>query len=55
MSREILYHAAIKNEIREVLDYYGDISEQLAEGFWDELTAAFEYARHFPEHHHFDP
>jgi len=45
MSREILYHAAIQNEIREILDHYGDISEQLADDFRDELTAALEHAR----------
>lgn len=55
MSRVILYHSALQNEIREILDYYGEISEQLADDFWDELTAAFEYAGRFPEHHHFDP
>lgn len=55
MSREILYHSSIRREIREILEYYGEVSEQLADDFWYELTAAFEYARRFPEHHHFDP
>ena len=54
MSREILYHSAIQEEIREILDYYGGISERLADDFWEELTNAFDYARRFPERHHFD-
>ena len=55
MSHDILYHSSIQREIREILGHYGDISEQLADDFWDELTTAFEYARRFPERHHFDP
>lgn len=55
MSREILYHSAIQREIREALEYYGGVSEQLADDFWGELTAAFDYARRFPHRHHFDP
>jgi plasmid stabilization system protein ParE len=54
MSREILYHSAVQGEIRKILEYYGGISEQLADDFWEELTDAFEYARRFPERHHFD-
>ncbi len=54
MSREVLYHSAVQAEIREILDYYGGISELLADEFWEELTNAFEYARRFPERHHFD-
>ena len=53
MSREILYHLAIKGEIREILDYYESISEQLANDFWADLTEAFDYARRYPERHHF--
>lgn len=55
MSREILFHSAIQREVREILDYYSEVSEQLADDFWSELTEAFEFARWFPEHHHFDP
>lgn len=55
MSREILYHTAIQKEIREILDHYKEISSQLADEFWEELTTAFEYARRFPERHHYDP
>ena len=54
MSREILYHLAIKGEIREILDYYESFSEQLANDFWADLTEAFDYARRYPERHHFD-
>lgn len=55
MSRNILYHSSIQREIREALEYYHDISEQLADAFWAELTASFDYARRFPLRHHFDP
>lgn len=55
MSREILYHSAVQEEIREILNYYEAISEGLADDFWRELTEAFDYARRFPERHHFDP
>lgn len=54
MNREILFHTSVQTEILEILDYYGKISEQLADDFWEELTNAFEYARMFPERHHFD-
>ena len=54
MSREILYHSAVQVENRGILDYYGGISERLADDFWVELTYAFDYARRFPERHHFD-
>jgi plasmid stabilization system protein ParE len=54
MSRDVLYHSAVQAEIREILDYYGGISGQLADDFWEELTDAFEYAGRFPERHHFD-
>ena len=54
MRRGILYHSSIQREIREALDYYGGVSEQLSVDFWDELTSAFDYARRFPYRHHFD-
>lgn len=55
MNREILYHASIQREIREVLEYYGSLSPQLADDFWDELNRAFQQVRKFPERCHFDP
>ena len=55
MKRTILYHSAIQHEIREILDYYEAISEQLADDFWNELMSALYYAQEFPERHHFDP
>jgi plasmid stabilization system protein ParE len=54
MNREILFHAAVQTEIRDILDYYEKIADQIADDFWEELTNAFEYARMFPERHHFD-
>lgn len=54
MSREILYHSAVQREIRGILDYYEAICYRLADDFWAELSEAFDYARRFPERHHFD-
>ena len=54
MSREILYHSAIQKEIREILDHYEEVSEQLADEFWEELTKGFDNARRFPARQHFD-
>ena len=54
MSRDVLYHSAVQAEIREILDYYEGISARPADDFWEELINAFEYARSFPERHHFD-
>lgn len=31
MSRDVLYHSAVQVEIREILNYYGGISERLAD------------------------
>ena len=55
MSRALLYHHAIQNEIRDILSHYEEISPKLADDFWEEFTTAAEYAREFPERHHFDP
>ncbi|MDB4354233.1 hypothetical protein N9Z02_02905 [Akkermansiaceae bacterium] len=55
MSRTLLYHHAIQREIREILAQYEEISSELADDFWVEFTTAVEYARKFPERHHFDP
>ncbi|GAB5559846.1 MAG: hypothetical protein SynsKO_14930 [Synoicihabitans sp.] len=55
MSREILFHTAVQRDIRNILEYYEAKSGSLADTLWTELTEAFEYARQFPERHHFDP
>jgi plasmid stabilization system protein ParE len=54
MKRELLFHASVQTDIREVLDYYEKVSPRLVDDFWEELHSAFEYARFFPERHHFD-
>ena len=54
MSREILYHEAIQREIRKILDYYENISIQLADDFWEELTDGFDAARRYPSRQHYD-
>lgn len=53
--RKAVYHPAAPGEAREAARYYSDKSETLADDFWEELLEAIEYARQFPERHHFDP
>ena len=53
--KEVVYHPRVPSEVREAIAYYDEISPKLADEFWDELTQAIDYARSFPEHHHFDP
>lgn len=53
--REVSYHPKVPDEVREVLAYYDRISERLGDACWKELKDAIEYAREFPERHHFDP
>lgn len=55
MSREILYHRSVQQEVRDILAHYERVSNQLADDFWSELTTAVEYASKYPERHHFDP
>lgn len=50
----IEYHPRVPTEVREAVQYYEEISQKLGDDFWNELTQALEYARQFPEHHHFD-
>jgi plasmid stabilization system protein ParE len=52
--REVVYHPKVPTEAREALAYYDDISPNLGDEFWEELTTAIDYARDFPERHHFD-
>lgn len=53
--RVVLYHPKVPAEARQATDYYEAISPALGDRFWGELLEAIEYARQFPEHHHFDP
>jgi plasmid stabilization system protein ParE len=52
--RELRFHPSAPIEARYFYRYYADISEALAEDFWRELLDAIEYAREFPERHHYD-
>ena len=49
-----MYHPKVPAEVRDSLSYYDAISPKLGDAFWAELTEAIEYARDFPERHHFD-
>ena len=42
--REVVYHPKVPAEAREALVYYVGISSVLGDEFWEELTAAIEYA-----------
>jgi len=52
--RQVGYHPKVPAEVRAFLDYYDAISPKLGDAFWTELTEAIEYAREYPERHHFD-
>ena len=52
--REVVCHPKVPAGAREALAYYTEISSKLGDEFWEELTAAIEYARQCPERHHFD-
>lgn len=51
---EVFYHPKVPAEVRQIIGYYEEISPILADDFWAELNDAIEYARSFPERHHFD-
>lgn len=52
--RRLVYHPKVPGEVREFLDHYQSISADLGDSFWAEFMEAVEYAREFPERHHFD-
>lgn len=52
--RALVYHPKVPAEVRAYLDHYNAISSNLGDSFWQELTAAIDYARDHPERHHFD-
>jgi plasmid stabilization system protein ParE len=52
--RKVVYHPKVPAEVRGFLNHYDKISTDLGDSFWNELTEAIEYAREFPERHHFD-
>jgi plasmid stabilization system protein ParE len=52
---KVSFHPKVPNEVRAILDYYEDISRQLADEFWLELNSAIQNAESFPYLHHFDP
>lgn len=49
-----MYHPKVPAEVREFVAHYDAISTDLGNSFWEELIEAIEYARDFPERHHFD-
>lgn len=49
-----MYHPKVPAEVRDFLDHYDSITTDLGDSFWAELIEAIDYARAFPERHHFD-
>jgi hypothetical protein len=52
--KKVVYHPKVPAEVRGFLEHYESISGDLGDSFWVELAEAIEYARNFPERHHFD-
>lgn len=52
--RRVVYHRLAPREARELVEYYEQISEELADSFWQELLESIKYAQSFPERHHYD-
>jgi len=52
--RKVVYHPKVPSEVRKIIEHYNSISSALGDSFWFELAEAIEYAREFPERHHFD-
>jgi plasmid stabilization system protein ParE len=54
MIRSVVYHPKVPKEVRAFIDHYESISQELGDSFWCELMEVIDYARDFPERHHFD-
>lgn len=50
----IRFHPAVQRDINEAIRYYRDISDVLAEGFWEELRLHLDWIRENPDRFHFD-
>jgi hypothetical protein len=51
---DIVYHFKVPAEAREFLDYYENVSQELGDKFWKELSFAIANAGEYPTRHHFD-
>jgi len=52
--RDVRFHPRVPSEAREIAAHYDEVSPDLGDRFWLELTEAIEYARKYPERHHFE-
>ena len=52
--RRISFHPSVQADVSEALSRYYEISQNLVDGFWEELTQAFQEALRSPESNHFD-
>ena len=50
---KVTYHPSVQIDINNALNYYREISEKLANDFWDELMKTVEYSRTNPKACHF--
>ncbi len=48
----VVYHPAVRCDVRNILRHYDEISIRLGDAFWDELQALIEQARANPERFH---
>jgi plasmid stabilization system protein ParE len=48
----VTYHPSVQRDVNGILKHYNEISERLADEFWDELISRIEAAAKHPEHFH---
>jgi plasmid stabilization system protein ParE len=49
----VTYHPSVQRDVNRILKYYQDISDRLADEFWDELLGCIANAAKNPKHFHF--
>ena len=50
----VIFHPKVPGEVREILEYYDEISPRLADEFWVELMEGIRKAAENPEAFHYD-
>ena len=48
----VTYHPSVQRDVNRILKYYQNISDRLADEFWDELLGYIAAAAQNPEHFH---
>ncbi len=52
--KALRYHPSVQHDLDDAMEYYLTVSEEVAEGFWAEVAAAFEKIHENSEYGHFD-